>query len=163
VVHESLPAEHKERFQVSLNSDIPYGVISEEIRVKTNDPVLKSKSVSVVGYVLYPIAVEPMQILLGEFRPGENKTASIRVYSPYGQPLEIEKTEVIEGKSIDWTYAEISKSEYRMDVVVEEDRYRGERIMKSVVRIWANVNGETHRIVFDVYGLRSKENAPSQI
>ena len=127
--------------------------------LKTSDPLMQWKSVFVTGTVLYPIVVEPQHALLGEFAPGEKKSVSVRVYSPYNLPLSIDKTEVTEGMAVNWSYTKTDEAEQRLDLVVDESQYPGERIMKSVIRISARVDGKPRQIAVDVYGLRNEEES----
>lgn len=159
VRHTSDPERKLEHFVVSLTKEIPWGSFGKEIVLRTNDLLTPWKSIPVFGTVLYPVATDPQQVLLGEFRQNDRKSGSVRVFSPYSLPLSIEKCEVVEGKAAELNFTKTSESEQRLELVIDESEYPGEQIIKVVFNSTARVGGAPHQITVDAYGLRAEGKA----
>lgn len=123
VVRETIADKRIDRFTVRLADKIPYGFFSDEMRLFTNDPVLAQKSVVVKGEIMFPMAADPKEAMLGEFKKEEKKRAAIRVFSPYEEPIDIKNIEIVEGGPAFWECRSLSDSERLLTVELDEAKY----------------------------------------
>lgn len=139
-------------YDVTLNDGIPYGAFNKVITVWTSDTVKPQKSVLVRGEILYPLRVEPNQVLLGQIAPGETKRATVRVFSPYEQSVRVDKVSS-KGDRIDWAIQALTDWDLQLNVTLTCSDGDG-KVIKSVVEIVATVAGESHTANVEVYGVR---------
>lgn len=147
--------ERRSVFQVSLSEQIPYGFLDETIRIQTNDPLAPEKSISVSGMIAYPVECQPEQVTLGLVKLGQSAEGKVRVYSPYGRPLEISGIELKEGLSVSWTENRKSASEIELAIALSADISRA--YYKSVLHVKARSEVDSHEFDVEIFGVGSAD------
>lgn len=151
--------ESPELFGVRLARNIPYGPFNLRVVVLTDDSLAPDKVIAVSGEVRFPLFAEPSMVTFGELEDNESKTATVRVYSPYGAELAIDRIELIAGTPIRSQIQVLDKSNADIQMTLSPDLSDKHPIVKSEVGIWAHVGGEEARSKVELHALRTPQPA----
>lgn len=82
-------------YSLKLRPDVPYGPFSTQLELVTDDPEEATKQIQVRGYVFDSIEAEPQVLNFGVLRGDARTSKTVRVYSPYGEDIDVESVEVL--------------------------------------------------------------------
>jgi hypothetical protein len=114
--------QHGFRFTVALRPGVACGPFEKLLTIYTNDTVAAAKRIPLSGYILRHFEVEPAQVAFGVVRPREEKAEVIKVFSPYGDAVAVERIESASGHGITW---EVLQNRGEPDAVNVKLRLRG--------------------------------------
>jgi hypothetical protein len=104
------------KFIVTLSKEIEFGPFEKVLVICTNDPIAPTKRVTIRGYVMKTIEARTTTLAFGVIAPGTEKAAQIKVFSPYGNEIKIERLECSRTDRVKWEV--VNDAEDRTSVTV---------------------------------------------
>ena len=122
---------------LTLADNVPAGYFETPLMLELNDPVDTKKIIMVTGEVLNVIVLQPEKLAFGLIKPGEQKTASSTVFSPYGTKIAISAVKVLGNADVSWTVipAADGVTPARLDVTLTGGEPAEERIIHDELQI----------------------------
>ncbi len=145
------PGDGAHAISIALREDVPYGPLSESVIMHTNDPLVPEKHVNIFAMVSFPILADPDEVTLGLVQPGKPATGTVRIVSPYEEPLQIMSIEHKAGQAVTWREERGGDSEIVLHLSLSAEAERS--YYKSVLRVNAVAGEETRRMDIEIYGV----------
>lgn len=87
----SLNSDSTVLVRVLTKANLPEGAFSDTLVLHTNDSAAPDKQVPIEGYVLRRLEVSEKAIVLGDLSQGRAEKHELRIFSPYGEDVEVVK------------------------------------------------------------------------
>jgi hypothetical protein len=152
-----VPGEGAHHLTISLRKDVPYGLLSESVRMHTNEPLVPDRHINISAMISYPITCDPDEVTLGLVEVAKPVTATSRILSPYGKPVRIESVTHRDGLPVEWREERITDSEIALYLTVTAETEQ--TYYKSVVRVDAKAGDESRSFDIEIYGVGASASA----
>lgn len=143
---------------VHLKPDIPFGRFEERLEIVTNDTNVPVKSVTVKGYIFFPVEVSEKAVHFGALRLKSVQARTVEVFSPYGEEVHIANVENSKETVFSWRVDDKApRRPDRVPIVIETTGEIPEGtpggIVKSTLTFSVRVGDSDQRVRVEVYGL----------
>jgi len=140
VTYVPVPEDNSFRFNVRMKNKLEGGPFRKALTIHTNDSVGPTKSIPITGYVLKRVEAQPATVAFGIVAPRDDKTEVVKLYSPYGDQVTIDRIESSPGSRLAWKILESTgdRSSARVEIRLKAAESAGaEKVISDDLYLYA--------------------------